>query len=435
MPAPTNVPEWNSGGTNRTEPPGGVKVSGFAVNGAVSSSFLNWLLFTIYQWVLYLQNLTAEALTWTALQTFRRVNVEGVTTGLGSDLFVSSARTGNASSAITAVMPTTSAGRGVVGFGHIGIRGDNDPANVTTGGAGVSGECSAFDAVGVEGRAVGAGIAGVFGEHTGGGQGVRGVTSGGTLAAGVYGQGPERGVEGATTNLTAGSGGRFAGGAQGVEGLAYAGSNGVGVRGTGNGSGHGVVGAGGANGGAGVLGTGGGPNGDGGRFNGVGAGSGVVGVGGTASAAFGGVFTRGDALTNAPAAKIEGALDFSVATAPAGNVNVSRQFHAKHAVRAWGSIALNGTSAPGFNDRIGVQSVTQDAAGVVTVTLAQAMASVNWTLEAVWVGGSSARIARGLATSATTATIVLFNPTAPGTVLNQASSSGETVFFKAWGEQ
>lgn len=70
MPMPSDVPAWNTGGANRTEPSAGEKILGWVAGDPVNSSYFNWLLFTVYEWVLFLQGIEGEALTWTALQTF-----------------------------------------------------------------------------------------------------------------------------------------------------------------------------------------------------------------------------------------------------------------------------------------------------------------------------------------------------------------------------
>jgi hypothetical protein len=70
MPQPTDIPAWNTGGSNRTAPPSGQVTSGYVVSSALSSGYLNWLFYTIYTWIVYLKNLTSEVLSWTHLQTF-----------------------------------------------------------------------------------------------------------------------------------------------------------------------------------------------------------------------------------------------------------------------------------------------------------------------------------------------------------------------------
>jgi hypothetical protein len=70
MAQPSQTPDWNTGGSNRTDPPSGQKISGWTVNQTPPSSYFNWWMNLVYQWVLYLKNLTTEALTWGAFQTF-----------------------------------------------------------------------------------------------------------------------------------------------------------------------------------------------------------------------------------------------------------------------------------------------------------------------------------------------------------------------------
>lgn len=82
MPAPASLPTWNTSGLNRTEPSAGIKASGWLVNDPINSSYFNWWMWLVYQWVLYLQGLYAKILgsnnTWTGLNTFNnQVTVNG----------------------------------------------------------------------------------------------------------------------------------------------------------------------------------------------------------------------------------------------------------------------------------------------------------------------------------------------------------------------
>lgn len=54
MAKPTEIPEWNSGGTNRTTPTGGQKAAGIASGETSNSSRMNWVLYWLYQWVVWL---------------------------------------------------------------------------------------------------------------------------------------------------------------------------------------------------------------------------------------------------------------------------------------------------------------------------------------------------------------------------------------------
>jgi hypothetical protein len=93
MPQPTQDPQWNTNGTNRVEPPSGQKASGWTIGQAPPSSYFNWWMNLVYQWCLYLKNLTSEALTWLGFQTFNngirsygnnlRPGVRADTTGFG----------------------------------------------------------------------------------------------------------------------------------------------------------------------------------------------------------------------------------------------------------------------------------------------------------------------------------------------------------------
>lgn len=70
MPKPSQVPDWNTGGGNRTEPSAGEKASGYAVNDVPSSGKLNWLLNLAGQWASYLNGLSSGTEGWSATQIF-----------------------------------------------------------------------------------------------------------------------------------------------------------------------------------------------------------------------------------------------------------------------------------------------------------------------------------------------------------------------------
>lgn len=67
-----NLPTWNTGLANNTEPNGAKKTLGWEVNEKPASSYFNWWQNKVGEWVSYLDAITAEALTWTGLQTFDR---------------------------------------------------------------------------------------------------------------------------------------------------------------------------------------------------------------------------------------------------------------------------------------------------------------------------------------------------------------------------
>lgn len=435
MPAPTNVPEWNSGGTNRTEPPGGVKVSGFTVNGAVSSSFLNWILFTIYEWILYLQNLTAEALTWTALQTFSGRLVSNTATTSPAIL---GNNTGAAAADSAGVKGTSINGPGVLGNAKVGVYGTHDGTGGGLTSAGVRGDSNIPTVPGVRAENQQAGGLALIAEVLAAdGNAIRGTAATGA-GIGVSGTGGLYGVEGSSAAGTSGTAAvRGRGGFSGGDFAPTAGSNGRGVTALGNGTGPGVFATGGGNGGAGVQCAGGAGNGPGGRFSGNGAGQGLVAIGGNAGGV-GGEFGRGDSLSNAPAVECVGAISFAAASPPAGNANVSRQFHAKQSARAWGLLTLNNTAAPTIVDRIGVNTVAQNMAGngVITVTLAQPMASGAYGVAAFCFANlSNARVTRARSINATQLEIEIYDPSAPAAPLTAAATNNFGVFFFVMGEQ
>lgn len=53
-PIPTKIPEWNTGGANRTEPTAGEKVSGWSINDEPPSSYFNWLQYYTGAWFAWL---------------------------------------------------------------------------------------------------------------------------------------------------------------------------------------------------------------------------------------------------------------------------------------------------------------------------------------------------------------------------------------------
>jgi len=75
MAKPSTLPKWNANqsGPRTTTPPNGVKDDGVVVGNELPAQWLNWVLSWIYLWILYLNGLTGEALTWTAPQTFQEV--------------------------------------------------------------------------------------------------------------------------------------------------------------------------------------------------------------------------------------------------------------------------------------------------------------------------------------------------------------------------
>jgi len=77
MSKPTTKPVWNTSGANRSTPSSGQQASGWTVNQAPPSSWLNWLAYWTYAWIDYLDEIGTDlaglfstANTWTAKQTF-----------------------------------------------------------------------------------------------------------------------------------------------------------------------------------------------------------------------------------------------------------------------------------------------------------------------------------------------------------------------------
>lgn len=71
MAKPTTLPRWaTGGGAAVTTPAETKKDTGWTAGEKPPAQYLNWLGKWIYNWCAYLDGLTAEALTWTAAQTF-----------------------------------------------------------------------------------------------------------------------------------------------------------------------------------------------------------------------------------------------------------------------------------------------------------------------------------------------------------------------------
>lgn len=82
-----NLPTWNTGLANNTEPNGAKKTLGWEVNEKPASSYFNWWQNKVGEWVSYLNGLAAEAFTWTGLQTFERTvtSLPGAGAGTNED--------------------------------------------------------------------------------------------------------------------------------------------------------------------------------------------------------------------------------------------------------------------------------------------------------------------------------------------------------------
>lgn len=433
MPAPAQLPEWNTGGANRTDPPGGTKIAGLTVNGPIVSSYFNWFMWTVYKWTEYLSVFTTEALTWTALQTFSARIIANYAGGTQPAI---TGNNTNASVASVGARGDSTNGIGVDGLGgYIGVSGASSSAGVA-GSAGVFGTASDAATPGVLGTHNTAGGAALKGSATGAGGNVLTGTATGASSIAVDVTGTLVGVRGdATTNAPGSAGVIGFGGEIGVRGDAGAGSGGVGVQGTGDLGGAGVVGVGGV-------------NGNGGEFIGTGTGRGVVGTGsgtqpgvvgvGGSGGGYGAELSRGDGLTNVPALNVLGAIEFLGSTDPSGSTAIPNQLHKKSLIKGWVLMTLNNTASPTILDRMGIASVAQvtAGAGVVTVTLAAAMASATFGVFAFANPSiSNARVTRARTTASNTAEVEVYDPSAPTTVLTAANTNNVTLLVVILGAQ
>lgn len=260
MPKPSTLPRWANlaAPADIVDPPSGKKDSGWLTGEKPPHSYFNWWKNLVYQWTVYLDGLTGEALTWTAAHIFQAgvtmtrnsasetllVQNSGsgpaiLVQGLGSGAAISSLANRNDGAIVGSNNNTGGSAAGVSGVcAQWGVRGwFAIPPN--TGGAGIRGEAGSADSYG-----------GSFTNATPGGTAVivtaPAAGSVGLRATGVYNSTPIRGEGGA------GSG---SAGGVGVEGVGGAGDGG-------DAGGPGVIGTGGAGssteiGGSGVRGTGG----------------------------------------------------------------------------------------------------------------------------------------------------------------------------------
>ncbi len=272
MAAPGTVPRWaDTGGAAVTDPPSAKKDIGFIVAEKPPAQYLNWLLFWLYQWILYLSGLSGEFIHWSVGATFAQATpntnaVEATGNGTGAGVYAVGGVT-DAPGIIGASAP----GHNGPGVRAIGGTGGTGAGVLATGGSG--------GGIGVDAQGYGAGY-GVHGTGGDTGVGVKGV-GGASSGVGVIGEataGNSNGVEGSGHGT--GRGVTGIGGATGAEG----------VYGTGTDYKAGVCGKGGASNGPGVQGLGGGTYGYGVQGTGAGTGAGVI---GTASMATGGIGVLG----------------------------------------------------------------------------------------------------------------------------------------------
>ncbi len=199
MSKPASLPRWNTDASNRTDPASGQKDTGWTSGQFPPSSYFNWWMNLVYQWAVYVDAITAEALTWTAAHVFSG--------GAGTTLTVHGGSGTNAHG-IDSTGGTTS-GVGVVGRGggstSTGVAGIGGPS---AGAVGVSGQGGAGGGVGAAFTGIGtySGVVGVGG--TAGGVGVSGTAGTGSAEAGAQffgdGTGPGfRATPGASSKIAA----------------------------------------------------------------------------------------------------------------------------------------------------------------------------------------------------------------------------------------
>jgi len=290
-----------------TQPPAGIADHGWLPGQRPPAQYWNWLWFQVYLWLLWLQDITNQALTWTAAHTFQKgltatqstANTNGITsTGNGQGVGVAGvggtangvglSGTGGTAPAWQAshaysvgdgvnhdsgkVYRCTTAGTSASSGGPTGTGGSISDGSVVW-----AYQAPAISSQGVRGQGTGTGAGGSFVGGSSNGNGVQGSAVG--TGTGVVGVADTAGIG------VMGTGGTASG--AGVSGFASAGSSANGVEGYGDGSGNGVFGSSPNNASsAGVHGRGySGGNGIGVKGTGAGAGPGGKFVGGTVSPA------------------------------------------------------------------------------------------------------------------------------------------------------
>lgn len=383
---PGIVPRWATDAGRTVQPPenGALTTSkdvGFLNATRPPARFLNWLLNTIYIWILYLQDLNNQPFNaagygaWTKTHEFTPTTANAraaVFQGNGTAEGIYVAGGGTNGTAISAEANGNGIGINVIAPGNnvAGFFENNG------GGGGI------YVTAGPDANGIG-------GEFTGGGSGGTGVkaTAGLNGAAGLQGigngTGNSRGVIG--TGSGTGTGGYFtggSGGAHGVEGYAIAGNANGGLF-TGFGSGSGVQAAGGTTGAGGtftggssakpgVLATG-GSGGNGITANGTAAGAGGQFTGGAAGV---GVSCTGGG-TNFALVVGTGNAHFT-GTQPAKNTALTTNtVTATHIAKAWGKVQFPSGTAT-LQDGVNVSGISAAGSSIMTMTFATPMANDDY---------------------------------------------------------
>jgi hypothetical protein len=426
MAQPTNVPRWNTTGANRTDPPAGTKDAGLVAGAPLVSSYLNWLLFTIYEWTLYVKNIGAEILTWTAAHTFNAGIIVVKPTGTAIDA------TANGASGAIAVKGTANHAAGLGAY-------FTNALGTALSAVGVIGGIFEGTLFGLLGTASSPGSFAVSGQHSGAGAGGLFTSTG---AEGVRAEGGAGGLVGTfaalITNLAGAGGVRAKGGAvSGAVGGRFEGATSADGAAT---PGIGAT----FQGGSPSIGTGvaglrstGGNNAAGAEFQG----GGTIGVGlqatGASSGGAGVVAINGLA-NNLPAVDCRGTIDFLNASAPAIGTAIANKLTRNSFAKAWVLLQCNGTAAPTVIDGLNVASVTQVIAGVtngeITINLANGMASANYAVVPVFqnvFGGDRPLCFPKTFTSASS--VVLEGQTTSGIVMTAAAWSARRLYVEIMG--
>lgn len=138
---PTVLPRWaeTAGGTpdaNILEPNSGQKDTGWVTNQVPPSSVMNWLQWLAYKWIAYLDDLAAQAFTWTAAHIFNG-GLTGNSAGASAAITGANSSTGpglsgtNSSTGPAVKAANSSTGPALeVGAGHAKFTGSN-PSSTT----------------------------------------------------------------------------------------------------------------------------------------------------------------------------------------------------------------------------------------------------------------------------------------------------------------
>lgn len=451
MAQPTNTPRWNTAGANRTDPPSGQKDSGFVASSPLVSAYLNWLLFNIYEWVLYLKNLTTEALTWTVLQTFN-VGIVVTTSVVNGDAVTA---TGNGTG--SAVKGTAGAAGGYGGRFINALSGGVAALFEATHAAGGKALRVIATGVGIEviPSGNGKGIVVIPANNTG----LEITADNDTFSAATF----DNQGSADTVRVTSAAGrALYVEGGEGAEG-AYIRNNGagnealivaswaagksalkaIGAAGTTPSKAAEFTGGDHTSGGVGATAA---------QFTGGNAAPGLTATGGTGftqGATFTGGSAGGPGLranngldTVNPAIDSRGMIELANSTAPAVTVALPNKITKLNLTKAIAHITLNGTATPGVDWGQNVASVSQAVNGEITVTFpgGGSFSTAEFGCAGDLTGGvtSGTSFAYKLVPISRTTSTVVFEihlPDAAVNKINRTNSNGLKFMIRAWGPQ